>query len=97
MGRFLLSLDAPSAGPISSVLRAKHREISMSKDNADINEMLPGDLLKLKQDVMNRISSLEAETADIEQKVIRRDSVNELHQFLRDIESRLNSYEKGRL
>lgn len=69
----------------------------MSKDNADINEMLPGDLLKLKQDVMNRISSLEAETADIEQKVIRRDSVNELHQFLRDIESRLNSYEKGRL
>ncbi len=69
----------------------------MSKDNADINEMLPSDLLRLKQEVIDRISSLGAETADIEQKIIRGDTVNELHQFLRDIESRLNSYEQGKL
>ncbi len=69
----------------------------MSKDNADINEMLPADLLRLKQEVIDRIGSLGAETADIEQKIIRGDTVHELHQFLRDIESRLNSYEQGKL
>lgn len=69
----------------------------MSKDNADINEMLPADLLRLKQEVIDRIGSLGAETADIEQKIIRGDTVHELHQFLRDIKSRLNSYEQGKL
>jgi hypothetical protein len=67
----------------------------MSNDNDDLDEMNIDRLRELKQEVLSRIEATGKRIGTLDQKIDGAEEIRKYYDFLKDIEARLDVYEKG--
>ena len=67
----------------------------MSNDDDDLDEMSPDQLRELKQEMHSRIEAIGILTGALNQKIEDAEKIRKYYDFLKDIEAKLATYEKG--
>ena len=67
----------------------------MSNDNDDLDKMSLIELRKLKEDVLNCIDATGIQTGSLNQEIDDAERIRGYYELLREIEARIDNYEKG--
>ena len=67
----------------------------MANDNDDLDKLSLNELRDLKEELRSRIDAAGVQTGDFTQGIEGSDEIRGCYDLLREIEARLNKYEKG--